>query len=77
MISRLSVLVAEKEIRDGKRISQREIVEATGLNPNTVSRWMSPEPIKMFSSDTITPLCKYLGCELGELLIVDYTPTPA
>ena len=72
VISRLNILVAEKESREGRRITQREIVAATGLNPNTVSRWMSPEPIEQFTSKTVVPLCRFLECQIGDLLHIDY-----
>lgn len=69
--SRLKELVLKKEIERQERIHQIEIVEATGLKPGTISRWMSPKPFKKINSDVVLKLCQYLGCEMGDLLYID------
>lgn len=71
MRSRLNILIAERESQLGRRIPQQEIVKATGLNANTISRWMSPEPIEQFQRKTVVPLCRFLECGVGDLIYID------
>lgn len=69
--SRLKEIVARQEGTAGRRIEQKDIAEATGLTPQTISRWMSPRPFARIESATATELCKYLGCTLDDLLYFD------
>lgn len=69
--SRLKELVAKKEMMSGQRIRQADIAERTGLNPNTISRWMSPEPFERFETKALLKLCDWLECEVGDLLYID------
>jgi DNA-binding Xre family transcriptional regulator len=70
--SRLKEIIAKRERDLGRRIPQREIVEATGINPNTVSRWMSPEPIARIEESVIVPLCRFLNVQVGDLVYIDF-----
>lgn len=69
--SRLKELVLKMEIAQGRRIAQTEIAQATGLDANTISRWMSPKPMQKIESSVIKKLCIWLDCELGDLLYLD------
>jgi DNA-binding Xre family transcriptional regulator len=69
--NRLPDLVLRKEIAEGRKIKQIEICEATGLNPHTVSRWMSPVAFERFESEVVEALCDWLGVEVGELLVIE------
>lgn len=69
--SRLKQLVLEKETERGERIQNLEISHATGLDNNTISRWMSPKPFSQISVKAALALCKYLDCELTDLLYID------
>lgn len=69
--SRLKELVTQKEVEWGRRIPQKEICEATGLNPNTVSRWMSPVAFDRFEVKPLLALSQWLGVHVGELLAVE------
>jgi DNA-binding Xre family transcriptional regulator len=69
--SKLKELVAKREMETGQRIRQADIAKATGLNPNTISRWMSPVPFDRFESKALASLCEWLGVEPGDLLYID------
>lgn len=69
--SKLKELVAERERITGYRIRQTDIAAATGLNPNTISRWMSPEPFDRLEAKALTRLCTWLNCDVGTLLYID------
>lgn len=69
--SRLNKLLLEKMVERGEIIRQTEIARATGLDNNTVSRWMSTEPFQNINTKVAVALCKFLDCELGDLLVIE------
>ena len=66
--TRFKILLAEKEIKEGRRISYDEIKDATGIATSTLSGWAT-NSIKRYDADTIAGICDYLDCELGDLLV--------
>ena len=75
--SRLKYLIADMEAREGRRISQKEIAERTGLAEMTVSRWMSPKPFGHIETDIVEAFCRYFNCDIGELVYFDRDIKPA
>lgn len=73
--SRLKELIARKEQVTGERIQQQDIAKATGLDANTISRWMSPKPFTKMDLKPVERLCRYLDCEIGDLLYFDKSQT--
>lgn len=73
--SRLKELIARKEHQLNRSINNNDVAEATGLDAHTIARWMKPTPIKRVESDAVRKLCRYLDCELGDLLYIDYSST--
>lgn len=69
--SRLKQLVAEREMKEGRRISQKEIAEETELDENTISRWMSPKPFQRLETKPLAKLCQWLDCGIGDLLYIE------
>ena len=55
-----------KELREEKRLSQKEIAEALGVNEKTVSRWENGE--STIKSDKAQALADYFGVSVGYLL---------
>lgn len=49
-----------------RRIKIAELARATGLNRNTI-RLLYYEKAKRVDLDAIEKICRYLGCEIGEL----------
>lgn len=70
--SRMNQLIASRELELGRRIKQIEIAEETGLNPNTISRWMNPKPFERLEVEPLVKLCAWLECEIGDLLYIDH-----
>lgn len=68
--NRLNELVEERKAQ-GQSITQTDIAAAAGISQATVSRWMSGK-VDRFDSRIIENLCKYLKCEVGELLYIDW-----
>lgn len=66
---RLKILLAEKALRDEKRsYTMREVAAATGLSKDTVTDWANNN-VKRFDEPVLDKLCKFLGCQVGDLLI--------
>lgn len=61
-------LLSHRQLREKRKISYREIARATGLPPSTISR-MARDEVTRFDAETLSALCAYFECELGELLI--------
>lgn len=65
--SNLEALVLKKSAERGKRITQRELAEATGLSLPTIGRWYKSD-VDRIDLATVAPLTKFLGCSFGELV---------
>lgn len=76
MRSRLKVLVAEKEIREGRRLSLRTIASESNASLSTVIR-LENNSIKMVPLDDLALLCRWIPCEVGELLRIEEVPDAA
>lgn len=68
---RLAELIADKAFRERRVVSLTEIAEATGVHRATLSK-MANQPGANIGSDIIDKLCKYFGCQAGDLLV--YVP---
>ena len=66
--NRLKILIAEKEFREGKKLTYRTIKEDTGLNISTLTAYMT-QRVNRFDKSTLETLCRYLNCQPGDLLI--------
>lgn len=69
--SRFKVLLAEKEMRDAKTISLRDVAHETGVSIYTVTGFAN-NTLKEVPVEALMKLCRYLGCTTGELL--EYNP---
>lgn len=69
--NRLKVLLAEREIKFRKKISQIDLAEATGISANTISSWMKQKPMGKIDGYVLEKLCDFLECQIGDLLFMD------
>ena len=65
--SNLNLLRAQKETREGRKLPYRVISEETGLSQGVLVRLMNSD-FERVETPTLNVLCKYFGCQLGELL---------
>jgi putative transcriptional regulator len=65
--SRLRILVAEKATRDKRALSMRRVAEESGANISTVNR-LANNTIRRIPVEELTVLCRYLDCDVGDLL---------
>lgn len=69
--NRLKVIWAEKEIRDGKKLSYKQVSEDTGIPISVLTRYVS-QKTRRYDIETLEKLCEYFECSPGDLII--YTP---
>ncbi len=67
MHSKLRLLIAAKEMKERRRLSLRTIEQESGTNLTTVQRLMN-DTIKRISLDELSALCRYLECDVGDIL---------
>jgi DNA-binding Xre family transcriptional regulator len=66
--NRFKILLAEKEIRDNKKISYQEIKEVTGIAASTISAWATNN-VTRYDGDTIAAFCDFLECDVADLIV--------
>lgn len=65
--NRLKVLLAEKELRENRKLTYRTVAKETGLAIDTLTAYMT-QRVKRFDKSTLETLCAYLACDVGDLL---------
>lgn len=69
MENRLKQLLFKKMQEEQKIITPTLLAKETGISRPTIHRWLAND-VTHFPGDTIEVLCKYLKCEVGELLVM-------
>ncbi|GAB6043483.1 helix-turn-helix domain-containing protein [Endothiovibrio diazotrophicus] len=68
---RLKELVADREFREGRRVTLDEVAQATGIGRNTLTR-IAGNRGHSTTTDTLDKLCDYFGCRIEQL--VEHVP---
>lgn len=68
---KLQELIAEKQFKDGRRVTMTELSEATGINRVTLSKLVNHRGYSTVT-DSIDKLCKFFGCEVSD--VMEYVP---
>lgn len=71
--NRLRVLIAEKELREHRKLTYRTISEETKIPISTLTDYMT-QKISRFDGPTLEKLCEYFSVQPGDILI--YTKEP-
>ena len=64
---RLKEMMAEKEFRDGKRLSIETISQETGIHRSTISRIASQKGYNT-TTDNIDKLCTFFECSVDQIM---------
>ncbi len=75
-IPKLVEVMAKMEMRTGRRLTQQEIAEATGISANTIGRWMRREPMANIKPETVEPLLDFFDCTLNDLVEIRRVEMP-
>jgi putative transcriptional regulator len=70
IVSRLPILMAEKQMRENRKINAITIARETGLARPTIASWIKSD-LKRFDEATIVTLCQYFDCGLSDLLVLE------
>jgi putative transcriptional regulator len=65
---RLAELIADKSFKERRVVTVSEIAQATGIHRATLSK-MANQPGANIGTEIIDKLCRYFGCQPGELLM--------
>ncbi len=76
MNSHLKVLVAQKELREKRRIGIRTIVDETGAARSAVQRLLN-NTIREVPLEALAALCEWVPCEPGDILRLEPVPETA
>lgn len=64
---RLTELIADKAFKERRVVSLTEVADATGIHRATLSK-MANQPGANIGTDIIDRLCRYFGCQPGDLM---------
>lgn len=74
--NKLKILIAEKELRENRKLSYRMVADEANI-PVSVLSLYTAQKVKRFDSETLQKLCRYFGIQPGELLVFsDDPPAP-
>ncbi len=65
---RIKELMAEKEFKEGRRITIAEVAEACGINRMTLSKIAGQRGYSTVT-DNLDRLCGYFQCEISDLVV--------
>jgi len=69
--NRFGILLAERRMKEKRKISLTEVHELTGVSRPTLQAWEN-NTVTRFDTDVIERLCQYFGVNLSDLL--EYEP---
>jgi putative transcriptional regulator len=64
---RLAELIADKAFRERRAISMAEVAEGSGVHRATLSK-MAHQPGTNVGSEVVDKLCRYFGCQPGDVM---------
>lgn len=68
--SRLRVLIAEKSLKEKRKITYAVVAEELGISRPTVIK-LGRDEVAQIKGDVIALVCTYFGCTVGDLLYVE------
>jgi transcriptional regulator with XRE-family HTH domain len=59
--NKLRHLLLQKSVDEGRRITQQELAQETGIREATISNWMNNERLAKVEGKTVSALLKYFN----------------
>ena len=66
--NKVKILIAEKELREGRKLSHRTVAQEAGI-PLSVLTLYTSQKVRRFDVQTLEKLCNYFKCQPGDLLV--------
>lgn len=70
VVNRFKELLAVKERREMRSISQRDVAAATGISRSAIDSYATNTPTR-YDAHVILALCEYFDCTPGDLLVIE------
>jgi DNA-binding Xre family transcriptional regulator len=67
IVNRLKILIAEKEIREKRKLPYRIISEEIGISMNAITAYAT-QNVARFDAPVLDAFCKYFNCDVGDIL---------
>jgi putative transcriptional regulator len=74
--NRFAILLAEKGMKEKRRVSIAEVSRTTGIAERTLQSWAKND-VTRYDAPVIEALCAYFGCQVGELIVNEPIPDQA
>ena len=71
--NRLKIMIAEKELREGRKLTYRTIAKETGVSTGTLTTYIS-QRVSRYDGPTLEAFCRFFDCQPGDLLVFTDTP---
>lgn len=71
--NRVKILIAEKELNEGRKLPYRTIAAETGLSTGAITSYVS-QRVNRFDSSTLEAFCRFFACQPGDILIFSDKP---
>jgi len=68
--NRIKILIAEKEIKENRKLTMRTIAQEGGVSTNSLVGYTNQEVVR-FDAVVLEAFCKYFNCEVGEILFYE------
>lgn len=65
---RIKELIAQKELREKRKITYKVLQDETGLSPVTISKLFRFDGVQRIDRTTMEKLCEFFSCDVGDLL---------
>jgi putative transcriptional regulator len=68
--NRLKILIAEKEIKENRKLTLRTISQEIGISTNSLVAYTNQNVVR-FDASVLEAFCQYFNCEIGEILFFE------
>jgi putative transcriptional regulator len=68
--NRIKILIAEKEIRENRKLTMRTIAQEAGVSTNSLVAYTNQDVVR-FDAVVLEAFCKYFNCGVGDILFYE------
>jgi putative transcriptional regulator len=68
--TRLKILIAEKEVKENRKLTLRTISEEAGVSTNSLTAYNNQDVVR-FDAPVLEAFCKYFNCGVGDILFYE------
>jgi putative transcriptional regulator len=72
MKNRLFELIRQQELKEGRRITQKEIAEFADVTEHNIGKWIRNEMTR-YDTKVVERICGFFDCDLSDLLYFEFS----